>query len=506
MMQTTRRRFLGHLGGGAALFGMSPAVAAGLGLRRDDGDPLRFGALEELVEFMQTTRADALLPLLVQRIDAGVPLARLVAAGALANARAFAGEDYTGYHVQMALQPSLAMAGELPGRAAALPVLKVLHRNARRLDEAGRASRLKEVAPRADDASAQGLRRALEARDLARAERTLAALAGSSPGEAYGGVLEILRENLDVHRVVLTWRSWDMLQLTGEEHAQTLLRQPVRFCVRAEEQRVAKGRGAPELRALLPELLERHELPARATGARRASDAQLDEWCLVVFGSSGADAARAAAGWLAEGYALEDVGEALSLAANRLLLHDPGRASDDDREKPRGSVHGASVGVHASDSARAWRNIAGVCGPRDAVATLVAGAYHTAGQAQQVGAQAFPYARRRGELAGAEPAALLAAAGAAVEAGDQERACAAVERYGEARGASAPLFALLLESAVAADGALHAEKYYRTAREDFAAGRPAHCWRYMLGLARVCASQRFRVAPGLDEARELLGV
>jgi hypothetical protein len=41
----------------------------------------------------------------------------------------------------------------------------------------------------------------------------------------------------------------------------------------------------------------------------------------------------------------------------------------------------------------------------------------------------------------------------------------------------------LLKYAVSEDGALHAEKYYRTASEEFAAGRPAFRWRQLVALA-----------------------
>src|SRR5262249_59075032 len=81
----------------------------------------------------------------------------------------------------------------------------------------------------------------------------------------------------------------------------------------------------------------------------------------------------------AEGWSRGAAGEATSLASNRLVLCDPGRTRAEPG-KPIGSVHGASVGVHASDSANAWRNIARVSNPRNTFASLICGAYHTAGQ------------------------------------------------------------------------------------------------------------------------------
>ena len=41
-------------------------------------------------------------------------LRQLVAAGALANARTFGGEDYVGFHTMMALAPGFHIAQELP--------------------------------------------------------------------------------------------------------------------------------------------------------------------------------------------------------------------------------------------------------------------------------------------------------------------------------------------------------------------------------------------------------
>ena len=53
---------------------------------------------------------------------------------------------------------------------------------------------------------------------------------------------------------------------------------------------------------------------------------------------------------------------------------------------------------------------------------------------------------------------------------------------------------------------MHAEKYYRTVREEFAAGRKAFRWRHLAGLARVTASEHGFAAPGYQQARELLKV
>ena len=86
---------------------------------------------------------------------------------------------------------------------------------------------------------------------------------------------------------------------------------------------------------LLPALLEEHQLTSKPAGTRRAPNEELEELGLVVFCSDRKDAAAAMAEALAGGLSHRDAGEALTLAANHLLLHDPGREQDQPG-KPRG--------------------------------------------------------------------------------------------------------------------------------------------------------------------------
>jgi hypothetical protein len=65
---------------------------------------------------------------------------------------------------------------------------------------------------------------------------------------------------------------------------------------------------------------------------------------------------------------------------------------------------------------------------------------------------------------------------------------------------------MLLRYGISEDGALHAEKYYRTVTEEFASTRPAFRWRQLAALARVSASEYGFPAPGMAQARELLRV
>ena len=54
----------------------------------------------------------------------------------------------------------------------------------------------------------------------------------------------------------------------------------------------------------------------------------------------------------------------------------------------------------------------------------------------------------------------------------QSQAAAITHHYGQLGHAPRPVFDLLLKYAISEDGALHAEKYYRTVSEEFAATRP----------------------------------
>ena len=66
----------------------------------------------------------------------------------------------------------------------------------------------------------------------------------------------------------------------------------------------------------------------------------------------------------------------------------------------------------------------------------------------------------------------MSEAEAAIKANEQARAAALVYTYGKLGNAPRPVFDLLLRYAVSEDGALHAEKFYRTASEEFAAAAP----------------------------------
>src|SRR5207302_431778 len=162
--------------------------------------------------------------------------------------------------------------------------------------------------------------------------------------------------------------------------------------------------------------------------------------------------------------------------------------------------------VHASDSANAWRNIARVSNHRNTFASLIVGAFHTAGQQNGQNPQPYPLPEHLEKIQTRDAAALLQETETAIKANDQAHACVLVQRYGELGHAPRAAFDVLLRYAVSEDGALHAEKYYRTVTEEFGTIRPAFRWRELAALARVTASEYGQQAPGYAEACRLLKV
>lgn len=514
MLNRTRREFLADVGKGMLLASVGPALAVDMGLasaRAADGDDkLSFGKLEPLVALMQETPVNKLLEMLVGKLKEGTELRTLVSAGALANARTFGGQDYIGFHTLMALTPAFQMSSELPEAQRALPVFKVLYRNTDRIQAKG--GRKEEVLRPVKAATlpegktgGEALRDATRKADYDTAEQTFAALVKGEPGEAFNHLQYAVEDEVDVHRVVLAWRAWALLELTGKEQAHALLRQSVRYCVQAEKYRIEHKHVESPIRGLLPKLLDQYKLPGAKPGDKKAEDAWIEKLSQTICNGKREEAAEAVAAALAEGMTSEAIGEAISLAANQLVLCDPGRTRG-DATKPKGSVHGDSVGVHASDSANAWRNIARVSNPRNAAASLIVGAFHTAGQNRGLNKQPYPLSEHLEKIETKEAAALLQAAEAAIKDKDQIRACALIHQYGALGHKARPVFDLLLRYAVSEDGALHAEKYYRTVAEEFAVARPAFQWRHLAALARVTASEYGQTAPGYADARRLLNL
>ncbi len=382
----------------AALVG--PALAADMGLasRASAADePARKAAhegLERLVALLQETPVPKLVPTLVEQIGKGVTLHELVAAGALCNARVFGGHDYDGYHTFMAMAPSFAMSQELAEKERALPIIKVLHRNARTMNSGPgkHPNRLAPVEPaelKGDQPVGKLLLEASRAHRIEEGDRLFMAASKTSLQDGYNELLPLIHDDLNVHRVVLAWRSWETIDFTGQDHARTLLRQSIHFCCEGGDR---SNRG---ISAILPKLMDKFKLMDKPIGKKEADDAFVERLSETIYGANRDMAAEAVAAALGEGFSPEVVGEAISLACAHLVLGDPGREKNDNPVKPMGSVHGDSVGVHASDSANAWRHIARVSNPRNTYASLIAGAYHTAGQTGRQQKELYPQAADR---------------------------------------------------------------------------------------------------------------
>ena len=514
-----RRAFLARLGEGMLVAGLGGPLAVRLGLVAEStlGDEvparLGFGARGELVDLLTDTPPDRIVGAIVHRLRSGTTLEDLVAAGALANARACGGEDYVGFHTFMALAPALQMSRELLPERRALPVLKVLHRNARCIHDPSRTNHgdtlVPVAAPAGDPPTASSIRDAVRDRDLARGEMLFANLAGGDPDTAWNALLPTVHDGVDVHRVVLAHRAYDMLGLVGPAHAGTLLRQSLHYCWKLEEH--AAHRFA-SLRATLPQLFDEHRLDDLPAIGRTADDAWLERASTTLTTLAPADAAGQVAEWLAAGFDRTGISDALAIAANELVLRDAGRPKEWAQPgKPVGSVHGDSIGVHACDSANAWRHMALASNRHNAAASLVLAAWHLALDWHDSGRPFGDWARRpsaevlRG-LTTTDPDTLVAELDVAIRSGDQERACGLAQRACDLGHPHRGLLDRLLSYAVSEDGSLHAEKYYRTVTDEHARARPNHRARQLVALARVTASEFGTPAPGVAEACDLLGV
>ncbi len=515
MAQNTRRTFLSNVGRGMLAGSLGTTLAADLGLSplqaSEEPGPSTPGNLEPLISLMQETPLPKLQRVLVDKISSGTDLKSLIAAGTLANARTFRGHDYIGFHTFMALAPALDMSERLPPALKALPVLKVLYRNTERIHAMGGAPPPATVATTPisstenSQAGGPALQAATRAGDQRKAEQILAAMSGQPRGEIFNHVQYAVHDSANVHRVVLAWRAWLAVDLVGEQHAQSLLSQAVRFCTDSSQYRLKRKQPEPQLWTTLPALLDQYKLLQKPFGTREADDQWIDELSFAIFTGTPASATDAVAQAINEGMQQEAVAEAISLAANLQLLHDPGRPKASNGDKVIGSVHGDSVGVHASDAANAWRNIARVSNHRNSVVSLLLAAHNSAGMRDRMSREPWPLKRDETERIKSTDKA-LAMIDQAIRQKDQALAGAAVERYHELGGRSKPVFDLMLRFATSEDGALHAEKFFRTVTEEFATTRQSLRWRQLVGLARVSASEFGNKSPGYREACDLLNI
>ena len=519
MARLSRRELLADVGTGMVVAGLGASVAADLGFRTawaDDGpERITFGDLEPLVAFLQTTPPDQVLQKTVEKLRSGTDLKQIVTAASLANTRAFGGEDYIGFHTLMALPPAYHMATEesQPERQP-LAVLKVLYRNSERLAQRGASApdTLRPIAPKSPDSDQPigvQLRDTVRKTDLAAAEQTFAAACQVSPASALDALMTMVDDATEVHRIVLVSRAWELLDYVGKERAHTLLRQSVRYCVKAEKAPYTLKHSA-EVRTLLPKLVDRHRLLGPLPSSKPADDVRVASLSDSIFRASPSQAAEIAAAAIAEGLSLDALGEAICLAANQLILRDEGRPkSQAQGNKPVGSVHGDSIGVHACDSANAWRKLSQVGDQRTRVTCLVLGAYQVAQDRQERGGdflnwEPYPRVEHLEAVKSVPTDALMKELDGAIREKNQPRSAALVRRLGLEKTPAANVYAILRGFAISEDGALHAEKFYRTTTEEFAASRPVFRWRQLEALARVTASEYGQPAPGYKDACKLL--
>lgn len=519
MTATHRREFLESVGRGMLAAGLGATLASDLGFStafaNEGADALSFGAYDSLVDLLQSTPADKLQPILVEKLSRGeTDLRQLIAAGALANAETFGGEDYVGFHTAMAMLPALGMSEQLPSERRPLPILKVLYRNTQQIQELGGANKktLREMhaaeEATVDDVGIEkvgiAIRDACRKPDVDDAEKLFAPLAKAPLEDAFSALQPAMQDDINVHRFVFAYRTHGLAALLGKEHAYTILRQCVRFCADHERGRITHNHQPSPIRALMPKLLDQFKLEGKKPGDRDPGDAAVEELARTIYNGPAHRSAEAVAAALAEGMSLEVVGEAISLASNLLVL----------RQGPdRWRTHGDSPGVHSSDATNAWRNMARFAPPQHAISGLIVAGYHVAIHTPFAG-EAHPTAEHRSLVKATDAEGLLAEAEEAVRKNDQARAAAAVALYGEAGHSPDAVYQRMLKYTISEDGRLHGEKYYQTVQEEFKTTRPAFRWRQLVGLARVTASaygydrvdKHGERAPGYEEACRLLKV
>ena len=519
MTALTRRDLFSDTAKGMLLAGLGLSVTRDLGIApawaAEEPARLTFGAMEPLVDFLAQTPPEKIIPACISKIRSGTSLRELVAAAALANARAFGGEDYVGFHTLMALAPAWSMSQEEETTArSSLPVLKVLFRNANRLKERGTAIDTLAALPSAipistEENTNKSLRDAARAKDLRKAEHLFAAQSKSS-NHGIDELMEMVDDGAEVHRTVLVAKSLELAGFVGISNAHTLLRQSVHYCVKNEAS-AGYVKQSEELRQVVPALLDRHQLHKARAITRQMDDAWVVSFALAVLSATPSAAAEAVAMALAEGIHPEHIGEALAIGSNHLVLRDQGRqGSEIQQGKPRGSVHGDSIGVHSGDSTHAWRSIARAGNARTLHTSIILAGYQLARDRGYRGKEILTRdpvdAALSAEIAATVDRNQAAnALKAAICSKDQARAAAIVVRMGALNLDPNSVKAVLRSFATTEDGALHAEKYYRTACDDFQSTRQSLRWRHLAGLARVTASAYGFRAPGMDEAISLMG-
>ena len=493
--------------------GLGGQVALDLGVASNQDlastEPTQYGRLAPWVASMQELPPDQLQQKMINSLSQrNVKLSDLVAAAALANAETFGGQDYVGYHAEMALLPALQMSRELPVQARPLPVLKVIYRNSSRIQNFGPQKKTlrpvtgKPVASVSVDRFGPELRQLVRQADMDKAEQLFATLHQNDPSLAFDTLLYTVADEVDVHRFVLAYRGMGLIDVVGQEHAHTLLRQCVRHCVDVQHRKNDKQQPPSPIRNAVPKLLDEYKLVGKTLGNREPDDSWMRSFAMAIYNASKFDASKMVAEAMAEGIAPRSICQAISLACNQLTLRQGGNPL---------RTHGASAGVHSSDAANAWRHMATQANDLNRKVGLLVSAWHT-GRYDQWKSEPYPLALHVNEVKMKSGKQLLGMCEEAIRGNDQGIATASVRRYLNLGHDPENVFALMLKYAISEDGRLHSEKYYQTVREEFAYARPAFRSDHLVGLARVTASSygydvndnHGHRAPGYEEARKQL--
>ena len=133
-------------------------------------------------------------------------------------------------------------------------------------------------------------------------------------------ILPTVEENSEVHGAVMPYRAWDLMELirnrTRADVAATIGPVLHRGRTRGNPAGTTLASCSPVARSVPPDGPRRSPAPRTTPGE-----------CLsqTIFSSTGDQAAEAAADALSQGFPPSAVGEAISLAANQLILRDHGR-------------------------------------------------------------------------------------------------------------------------------------------------------------------------------------
>ena len=113
--------------------------------------------------------------------------------------------------------------------------------------------------------------------------------------------------------------------------------------------------------------MDQYDLCCKPPGKRTPDDDWVEKTSVALFAATPEQAAEIAAAALSEGIAPDAVQEAISVAANQMVLRDENK-----------QAHGSTNGVHCCDAVNAWRHIARVSSAKNACAATVLAAYHFA--------------------------------------------------------------------------------------------------------------------------------